>query len=54
MMQVPGAFAAQWYAYFLPPSGGHPVDGRAFEALCCTDQQPGAVTPRSDIYVRRK
>ena len=23
------------------------------EALCCTDQQPGAVRPRSDIYVRR-
>jgi SOS response associated peptidase (SRAP) len=21
--------------------------------LCCTDQQPGAVSPRSDIYVRR-
>src|SRR5215475_6833255 len=23
------------------------------ESLCCTDQQPGAVCPRSDIYVRR-
>jgi len=22
-------------------------------ALCCTDQQPGAVSPRSDVYVRR-
>jgi Flp pilus assembly pilin Flp len=24
-----------------------------FQPLCCTDQQPGAVGPRSDIYVRR-
>ena len=31
MMQVPGAFAASMGAYFLPPSGGHALDGRALE-----------------------
>ena len=32
------------------PDGSPTSDGRP---LCCTDQHPGAVRPRSDIYVRR-